>query len=160
MARFRIPTVFLFCFTGFSTSHTSERLCYSSPTGESWTSWQKHSWTTRPWTLRTSGAGSFLLLHAILKTLKNLHLNFFFNLNRLMACSNHMNTGLVWYSNGRFVSSCQVVQYSNGQNWKSLFMVQNVRYLNGLLSHVTLPFEYRTPMLWGIQMLVTQMVTV
>ena len=27
--------------------------------------------------------------------------------------SNHLNTGLVWYSNGRFVSSCQMVQYLN-----------------------------------------------
>ena len=29
-------------------------------------------------------------------------------------CSNHLNTGLVWYSNGRFVSCCQMVRYSNG----------------------------------------------
>ena len=28
--------------------------------------------------------------------------------------SNHLNTGLVWYSNGRFVSGCQMVRYSNG----------------------------------------------
>ena len=25
----------------------------------------------------------------------------------------HLNTGLVWYSNGRFVSGCQTVRYSN-----------------------------------------------
>ena len=28
--------------------------------------------------------------------------------------SNHLKTGLVWYSNGRFVSGCQMVQYLNG----------------------------------------------
>ena len=28
--------------------------------------------------------------------------------------SNHLNTGLVWYSNGRFVSGCQKVLYLNG----------------------------------------------
>ena len=28
--------------------------------------------------------------------------------------SNHLNTGLVWYTNGRIVSSCQMVWYSNG----------------------------------------------
>ena len=27
--------------------------------------------------------------------------------------SNHLNTGLVWYSNGRFVSGCQMVWYSS-----------------------------------------------
>ena len=27
---------------------------------------------------------------------------------------NHLSTRLVWYSNGRFVSSCYMVQYSNG----------------------------------------------
>ena len=26
----------------------------------------------------------------------------------------HLNTELVWYSNGRFVSGCQMVRYSNG----------------------------------------------
>ena len=26
----------------------------------------------------------------------------------------HLKTGLVWYSNGRFVSGCQMVGYSNG----------------------------------------------
>ena len=31
-------------------------------------------------------------------------------------------------------------------------MVQNVQYLNGPPSHVTLPFEYLTPILSGIQM--------
>ena len=28
--------------------------------------------------------------------------------------SNHLNTRLVWYSNGRFVSGCQIFRYSNG----------------------------------------------
>ena len=28
--------------------------------------------------------------------------------------SNHLNTILVWYSNGRFVSSCQMFLYLNG----------------------------------------------
>ena len=28
--------------------------------------------------------------------------------------SNHLNTGLVWYLNGRFVSGGQMVRYSNG----------------------------------------------
>ena len=28
--------------------------------------------------------------------------------------SNHLNSGLVWYSNGRCVSGCQMVWYSNG----------------------------------------------
>ena len=28
--------------------------------------------------------------------------------------SNHLNTGLVWYSKGRFVSGCQMVWYLNG----------------------------------------------
>ena len=28
--------------------------------------------------------------------------------------SNHLNIGLFWYLNGRFVSGCQMVWYSNG----------------------------------------------
>ena len=32
--------------------------------------------------------------------------------------SNHLNTGLVWYSNGRFVSGCQMVVWK--PDWKSL----------------------------------------
>ena len=39
-------------------------------------------------------------------------------------------------------------------------MVQNVRYTNGLPSHMILPFEYRTPILSGIQVFGIQMVTV
>ena len=54
------------------------------------------------------------------------------------------------------MSVCQMVQNLNGGLKtglkKRLFIVQNVWYLNGLPSHVTLPFEYRTPILSGIQM--------
>ena len=39
-------------------------------------------------------------------------------------------------------------------------MVQNVRYLNGPPSHATLPFEYWTLILSGIQVFGIQMVTV
>ena len=39
-------------------------------------------------------------------------------------------------------------------------MVQNVQYSNGLPSHMTLLFEYQTPILSGIQMFGVQMVTV
>ena len=39
-------------------------------------------------------------------------------------------------------------------------MVPNVGYSNSPPSHVTLPFEYRTPILSGIQVLGIQMVTV
>ena len=78
--------------------------------------------------------------------------------------SNHLKTGLVWYSNGRFVSGCQMVRYSNGGLKtglkKSQLMVQNVRYSNSPPSHVTLPFEYRTPTQSGIQVFGIQMVTV
>ena len=66
-----------------------------------------------------------------------------------------LNTRLVWYSNGRFVSGCEMVRYSNGDlktRQKKAFTVQNVRYSNGQPSHVTLPFEYLTPILFGIQM--------
>ena len=28
--------------------------------------------------------------------------------------SDYLNTGLVWYSNSRFVSGCQMVRYLNG----------------------------------------------
>ena len=78
----------------------------------------------------------------------------------IITYSNHLNTGLVWYLNGRFVSGCQTNLLSNSLvfEWgsenrtkKTLFMVQNVRYSNGLLSQMTLPFEYRTPQLSGIQ---------
>ena len=67
--------------------------------------------------------------------------------------SNNLDTRQVYYSNGRFVFGCQMVWYLNG-GWieKSLIMVQNVLYLSGPPSHVTLPFEYSTPILSGIQM--------
>ena len=54
--------------------------------------------------------------------------------------SNHWNTGLVWYVNGRFVSGCQMIRNSNGGLKTGLIkpvMVQNVRYLNGQPSHLT-----------------------
>ena len=56
------------------------------------------------------------------------------------------------------VGLCLVVKWSGIGMWsenlteKSLFMVQNVRYSNVPPSHVTLPFEYRTPILFSIQM--------
>ena len=39
-------------------------------------------------------------------------------------------------------------------------MVQNVQYLCGLPSHMTLPFEFQTPVLSRIQVFVIQIVTV
>ena len=39
---------------------------------------------------------------------------FFLILNCESQYSNHLNTGLVWYWNGRFVSGCQMVWYLNG----------------------------------------------
>ena len=64
--------------------------------------------------------------------------------------SNHLNTGLVWYSNGRFVSGCQMVS----ENWtgENLFLVQNVWYSDGPPTTVTLLFEYWTPIMSGNQM--------
>ena len=35
-------------------------------------------------------------------------------IQRGFSYSNHLNTKLVWYSNGRFVSGCEMVRYSNG----------------------------------------------
>ena len=64
--------------------------------------------------------------------------------------SNHLNTRQVWYLNGICVD-CQKVRFSNGRSEnrteKSLFVVQNVRYLNSPPSHETLPFEYQIPIL-------------
>ena len=38
-----------------------------------------------------------------------------FSSGKGVSCySNHLNTGLVWYSNDWFVSGCRMVQYSNG----------------------------------------------
>ena len=65
------------------------------------------------------------------------------NLN-FFVYSNYLNTGQVWYFNGRFVSACQMIRYLNGGLKtgliKILFMVQNVQDLNSLPSHATLPF--------------------
>ena len=50
--------------------------------------------------------------------------------------SNHLNTGLVWYSNGRSVLGCKMVWYSNGGMktvlkkaclWSKMSGIQNVR---------------------------------
>ena len=56
--------------------------------------------------------------------------------------SNRLNTKLVWYLNGRFVSGCQMVQYSNGglkSGLKKACLGPKMSF------HVTLPFGYRTP---------------
>ena len=37
-----------------------------------------------------------------------------FAMLQLLGYSNHLKTGLVWYSNGRFVSGYQMVQYLSG----------------------------------------------
>ena len=83
------------------------------------------------------------------------------NKNKL---NNPLNTGLVWYLNGRFVSCCEMVLYSNGGLKTGLKKpVQNVWYLNGPPSQVTLPLEHQTLILSGIQIyqvLGIQMVTV
>ena len=56
------------------------------------------------------------------------------------------------------VDLCPVFKWSGFQmviwkpDWKSLFMVHNGGFLNGLPSHMILTFEYRTPILSGIQM--------
>ena len=77
--------------------------------------------------------------------------------------SNHLNTGLVGHSNGRFVSGCQLVLYMNGvleTRLKSLFMVQYVRYLNGTIwipdTHnlaSSIPFEYRTNLSYKVSII-------
>ena len=63
------------------------------------------------------------------------------------------------------VDLCPVIKWSNIFKWwsenqteKSLFRVQNVWYSTGLPSHVTLPFEYLTPILSSIQVFGIQMV--
>ena len=64
------------------------------------------------------------------------------------------------------VDLCPVVKRSGSwmlvwkSDWKSLFMVQNVQYSNGRPSRVTLPLEYQTPKVSGIQLSGIQMVTV
>ena len=55
--------------------------------------------------------------------------------------SNHLNTGLVWYSKGRFVSGCQMVWYPNGGPkiklkkaclWSKIFGIWMVRQVTWL----------------------------
>ena len=48
-----------------------------------------------------------------------------FNLRKY---SNHLNTGLVWYLNGRFVSGCQIVRLSNGGLKKACLWSINAIY--------------------------------
>ena len=54
--------------------------------------------------------------------------------------SNHLNTGLVWYSNVRFMSGCEIVQYSNGgpkNGLKKLVNGPKCSAFNGPPSHLT-----------------------
>ena len=78
-------------------------------------------------------------------------------------------TVTIWIPNMsgiQMVDLCPGVKWSGIQmvvwklDWKSLFMVQNVRYLNGPPSYVTWPFEYQTPIMSGIEVFGVQMVTV
>ena len=57
---------------------------------------------------------------------------------------NHLNNGLVCYSNGRFGSGCQMVCYSN--HGLKTGLKKAVNSLNDLPSHMNL-----TPILSGIQ---------
>ena len=66
---------------------------------------------------------------------------------RWQKYSDRLNTGLVSYSNGRFVSGCQMVRYQNGglkTGLKKPVNGPNVRYSNGPPMHTTLPFDYQT----------------
>ena len=55
------------------------------------------------------------------------------------------------------IDLCLIVKWSGiwmvvwKPDWKSLFLVQNVQYLNGRPGHMTLPFEYQTLILSSIQ---------
>ena len=62
---------------------------------------------------------------------------------------------MVRYSNGSVLK-----WWSEDQTEKGLFKVQNVWYSNGPPSRMNLPFEYRTPILSGIQVFSIQMVAV
>ena len=73
-----------------------------------------------------------------------------------MGCRHNLSRVVKW-------SGIQMVWYSNGglkTGMKKACMVQNVRYSNGPPSHVTVLFEYRVPMMSGIQVSGIQMVTV
>ena len=51
------------------------------------------------------------------------------------------------------VDMCPVVKWwSENRTEESLLKIQNVKYSNGPLSHMTLPFEYWIPILSGVQM--------
>ena len=85
---------------------------------------------------------------------------------RILDYSNQVTIWIPDQSSIQVVDSCLVVKWSSiwmvvwKPDWKSLFIVQNVWFSNGLPSHVTLPFEYRTPTLSGIQVFSILMVTV
>ena len=64
------------------------------------------------------------------------------------AHSNHLNT--VWYSNGIFVSSYQMVVWKQTRLKKSVYGPK-CQVFEWSTNSVTLPFEYRTPILSGIQ---------
>ena len=72
-----------------------------------------------------------------------------------MTYSNHLNTRLVWYSNGIFVSGCQMVRFFEwwSENWTEKACLwskmSGVRIVRQVM---WLPFEYWTPILSGIQM--------
>ena len=66
--------------------------------------------------------------------------------------SNHLNTGLVWYSNGRFVSVDQMVHFSNSGLKTGLKKACLRSKMSGIWN--------RTPILSGVQVFGIQMVTV
>ena len=60
--------------------------------------------------------------------------------------SNLLNAGLVWYSNGRFVSGIQMVKSHDLEDHS------NTSHFGPLTGFFIPPFEYQTPILSGIQM--------
>ena len=64
--------------------------------------------------------------------------------------SNHLNTGLIWYSNCRFVTGCKMVWYSNGGLkttlkkaclWSKMSGIQMVRHVTWLY-HLNIRHPY------------------
>ena len=78
---------------------------------------------------------------------KHLLLSVFQSSCYTVSNSHHLSTELVWYSNGQFVSGCQMVQYSNGGLKTGLekACLSSAKWRD-------LPFECRAPTLSGIQM--------
>ena len=69
--------------------------------------------------------------------------------------SNHLNARLVLHSNGRFVFGCQMVPYWNGGLKTGLLKACLWSKMSGIGlvgHHMPLPFEYRTPIPFGIPM--------